>query len=126
MIPVQVCQFCQQPTQYAPLPLGKNFALNRIKTLRIHFCFQCKAEYVYWTDDGALAAVHLYTTVNGKMYRWSTSPSDKLGRLWYVEKPGIPGEQVNEGVVLLKDFQDYSEITPSNIEEKISFMLPFL
>lgn len=126
MIPVKVCHFCQQPTQYAPIPPGQSYALNKIKVLRIHFCFQCNAEYVFWTDNGALASVHLYVTVNDKMYRWSTSPSEKLGRLWYVEKPGIPGKQVNEGVVLLKNFQEFSEITPSNIEEKIRFILPFL
>lgn len=126
MIPVKVCNFCQQPTQYAPLPTGSGYGANRIKVLRVHFCFECSAEYVFWADDSALAATHLYATVNDKMYRWSTSPSEKVARLWYVQKPGIPGKQPNEGMVLLKTFEEFPEITPTNVEEKIRFMLPFL
>jgi hypothetical protein len=127
MIPIKNCHFCLQPTRYVPLSVGDDYSLNKIRILKVHFCHRCRAEYTFWGDStGELSAVHLYTTINDKMYRWSTSPNDKSGRLWYVEHPGIVGNKPNKGLVLLKNFEDHPDITPANIEEKVRFILPFL
>lgn len=127
MIPSKTCHYCQKETQYAPIPIvGTHSTADRGKTLRVHYCADCAAEYVYWSHDGELGSVHLYTIVNNKMYRWSTSVGEKKARLWYVEKPGIPGKQANQGLALLKTLEEHPDLTPQNVGEKIRFMLPFL
>lgn len=127
MTPSKECNFCHKETVYAPIAIvGTHNANDRSRSLRVHYCTNCAAEYVYWSHDGELGSVHLYTIVNGKMYRWSTSTGEKKGRLWYVEKPGIPGVKPNEGLVLLKTLEEHPDLTPENVGEKIRFMLPFL
>lgn len=125
MIPIKNCEFCETQTTYVPLATGTDYPTARSRTLRVHFCRDCQAEYVYWSDDGALASIHLYTTINEKMYRWSMVPGTSGGRLWHVGEPGIPGKEPNKKLALLKNL-DLNSITPSNVEEKIRTYLPFL
>lgn len=94
--------------------------------LKIHFCQQCQAEYVCWDDDQTIGSVNLYTTINDKMYRWSVSPFDKTGRLWFIKTPGVMGQIPNKDLVLLKVFEEFAPVTPQNIKEKIRLMLTFL
>jgi hypothetical protein len=117
---IKLCSFCQKETKYVPITVrGK-------RTLKVNFCADCSAEFVYWRDSGTMVT-HLYTTVNDKMYRWSVdSFTDGQARLWYVESPGIPGVQPNKNLKLLKSFNEFPYITPQNINEKIKFMLVYL
>src|SRR5271166_742326 len=122
MIPVQNCQFCLKETAYVPLIVGsKNFGTRVGRTpgriIQVHYCQECQAEYVYWGNNGELSGVHLYTTVNGKTYRWSTTVGTKAARLWYVSEPGIPGQEPNKGVALLKNLEDHPDITPQNVND---------
>ncbi len=127
MIPVKICEFCSTRTMYVPLAIGTEYpSAISSRTLRVHYCKDCRAEYVYWSNDGALASIHLYATIGEKMYRWSMVSNIKGGRLWHVGEPGIPGEIPNKGLVLLKSLEDLNSITPSNVEEKIRTYLPFL
>jgi hypothetical protein len=125
MIPIKVCEFCNTDTMYLPLAIGTQYESLNSRVLRVHFCRPCQAEYVYWSNDGVLASIHLYTTINEKMYRWSMVPAISGGRLWHVGTPGIPGKESNKDLTLLKNL-DLNSITPSNVEEKIRIYLPFL
>lgn len=124
--PRQACAYCQKDAIYVPLTAKGTGGASNTRTLRIHFCEDCMAEYVYWSQDGEIASTHLYTTINGKMYRWTTYPTRAAAFLSYVEEPGIPGLRPNQKVQTLQKFTDFPAITPRNIEEKIRFMLPFL
>lgn len=124
--PTQICDFCQGDTLYAPLTAKGTGGASNVRTLRVHFCHTCQAEYVYWSNDGDRASLHLYTTINGKVYRWTTYPNRAAAFLSYVEEPGIPGLRPNQKIATLQKFCDHPLITPQNIEEKIRFMLPFL
>lgn len=130
MIPIKVCEFCNVPTMYVPIStgVGSGQALrgNMERVLRVHFCSDCQAEYVYWSNDGALATIHLYTTINKRTYRWSMVPGVNGGRLWHIGQPGIPGKEPNKDLTLLKNLEDLNAITPKNVEEKIRTYLPFL
>lgn len=125
-IPIQICDFCQQETSYVPLTAKGTGGSSNSRTLRVHFCKPCMAEYVYWSRDGDLASTHLYTEINGKTYRWTTYPTRSAAFLAYIEEPGIPGLRPNQKVQTLQKFIDHPVITPRNIEEKIRFMLPWL
>ena len=126
-VPSKTCNFCQKKADYVPINVGGNHGVaDRNLILRVHYCSSCAAEYVYWSDDGAEASVNLYASVNDKMYRWSTTTGETTARLWYVEKPGYPGTRPNEGLVLLKSFEEHPDLNPENVAEKIRFMLPFL
>ena len=130
-IPIQICKYCQKDAIYVPLTSkaltakGAGVSSNS-RTLIIHFCEDCLAEYVYWSKDGELASLHLYTTINDKMYRWTTYPTRAVAFLSYVEDPGIPGLRPNQKVQTLQKFTDFPDITPSNINEKVRAWLPFL
>jgi hypothetical protein len=126
MIPIKDCQFCSQPTLYVPLTTTAINPVSKTRSLRVHFCADCQAEYVIWKDDGSVASIHLYTTINDKMYRWTTGTSIKHARLFYIGQPGIPGKEANKEVEFIQRFDTFPQITPQNIEEKIRFMLPFL
>jgi hypothetical protein len=126
MIPIKICNFCQKEATYAPLTIKGVTTPDRYRKLRVHYCTDCAAEYVYWENDGQLAAINLYVIINAKMYRWSTTLGEKVARLWYVKEPGLPGVQPNKGLNLLKSFEDHPDLTPENVAEKIKFMLPFL
>lgn len=61
------------------------------------------------------------------MYRWSVEDDGKLGRLWHVGQPGVPGIEPNRKMFLIKSFKEsLPTITPQNIEEKLRFILVFL
>ena len=125
-IPVRACDYCQKDTTYVPLTAKGAGGSSNARTLRVHFCEDCMAEYVYWSQDGKIAKTYLYTTINGKMYRWATYPTRAAAFLSYVEEPGIPGVRPNQKVSTLQKFTDFPDITPSNINEKVRAWLPFL
>lgn len=126
MTPIKICHFCDKETAYVPLSVGSPYKPLSPKMLRVHFCQACQAEYVYWSDDGTLSFLHLYTTINDKMYRWTVSESEKAACLSYVEKPGIPGRRANEKIQLLKKLEDHPDLTPQNVAEKIKFILLYM
>lgn len=111
------CQFCQKETTYLPLThAGRHFD--------VHYCFGCRTQYVKWAH---INNVHLYTLINDRMYRWSIEMDGRLGRLWYIAEPGTPGKIADKGVELIKNFgAAYPTINPSNIQEKLKFILTFL
>jgi hypothetical protein len=116
------CSHCGGFAGYAPIPEMDYHEAD------VYFCHRCQAEYIYFRGTGNLASVSLYTTINGKMYRWSTNRT--IGQLWRIKIPGIPGEKKNEGVEMIRSFNpDVGEaipnITPENIEEKIRTILVF-
>lgn len=118
------CMFCQNETAYVPLIIKGGNGDNTYHTFEVHYCFECHAEYVHW---GPVNAVHLYTVVNHRTYRWSLELDGSAARLWYIDEPGIPGVRQNKGVKLVKNFKGkYPAITPQNIEEKLRFILLFL
>jgi hypothetical protein len=115
-----VCKFCQKDTVYVPLQVKK-------WTFEVHYCYDCAAEFVdHKIDYGK--TVHLYTTVNDRMYRWSILEDidGYVGHLWYIAEPGEPGIKPNRKLKLLKTFHEPPEIVPENVARKISIMLVFL
>lgn len=115
------CKFCHKDTVYVPLQISKT------RKFEVYYCYDCSAEYVNYGDTDS---VHIYATLNNKMYRWSVNSitdQDDYGTIWYVGEPGIPGEQPNRKMKMLKSFNTYlPDITPENIERKLRFMLLFL
>ena len=129
---VKICDFCNKETKYVPLTVGyKSRSLGfttggpKPRTIKVHFCSGCQAEYVFWGDN---PSVNLYTTVNGNLYRWSKDTLlGNAGRLWHVKDPGIPGIKQNSNLHMLKSFDvDIPDITPHNVNEKVRFMLLWL
>jgi len=115
------CRFCNKDTVYVPLKVAQR------RTFEVHYCYDCQAEYVeYGKTEGT--AIHLYTTINDKMYRWSTIESENgtSGYIWYIGEPGEPGIKPNRKLKLLKHFEIPPTIVPSNVERKLRFMLLFL
>jgi len=117
-----ICKFCKEST------VDKSLNVTPQRNMKVDFCETCHAEYVYWVDtDKTPYAVHLYTTINDKLYRWSFYEDEQEGRLWYYEEPGIPGLKPNRKAKLLKVFHDYfPDITPVNITDKVKMILLFL
>ena len=126
MIPAKTCHYCNKDTAYVPLTVARPGMMARLRIIKVYYCQECQAEYVYWSDINTLSSIHLYTTINGKMYRWSTGTTDTDARLWYIANPGVPGQTHNSGVELLKNFPDHPDLTPQNVQAKIHFMLPYL
>lgn len=90
------------------------------------FCYRCSAEYIYFLDEKPFS-ISLYTTINDKMYRWTTYRHCKDSQLWYVKNPGIPGVRRNSGLEFIKAFNlDAPKITPDNISNKLPIYLLFL
>jgi hypothetical protein len=118
-----ICKYCNNEAEYEPLPV---FHGGSTRLLSVYYCRPCQAEYICYTKDSQLWRYHLYTTINNKMYRWSAHSSVEGGRLWYIGEPGIPGKQPNKGLVELKYLKDLQNITPQNIADKISTLLPFI
>ena len=117
----KVCTFCQKDTVYVPLVVTPQTSSN-FRRFEVYYCYDCNAEYVESTGG-----VHLYATINNKMYRWSMEEEGTIGRLWSVGEPGIPGAQPNRKMFLIKSFKkDLPVITPQNILEKLKFILVFL
>lgn len=115
-----LCKFCQQEAIYVPLKV------NQKRTFEVHYCFDCKAEYLDYGTEGT--ATHLYTSINDKMYRWSVIESEEgsSGFIWFVGEPGEPGVRPNRKLRLLKSFDFLPAIVPANVEQKLRFMLLFL
>jgi hypothetical protein len=95
----------------------------------VYFCHRCQAEYVYFRRSSSLANTSLYTTIGGRMYRWSIARS--IGQVWYIKTPGEPGVRRNEGMELVKSFcpeagESIPQLTPANINEKLRTWLVFL
>ena len=115
-----LCKFCNKETS------DKSISLTPKRNMKVDFCSDCLAEYVYWSDSNQTPyAIHLYTTIGDKMYRWSSYDGHTTGHLWFIEDPGIPGIQPNRKTKLLKTLQEGPQITPQNIIEKIKFILLF-
>lgn len=112
----KACRFCNNDMVAVPLVIGT-------RTLEVYFCYTCQSEYVDW---GGIVSIHLYTQINNKTYRWSIEENGNVGRLWHVAEPGIPGERPNRKLKLVKYFKHFPNITPSNVERKLKFMLLFL
>lgn len=117
----QTCKFCQKETVYVPLVIKGGNGDNKYHTFEVHYCYDCKAEYVKWSGSDT---IHLYATINTRMYRWSINGGDAY--LWYVGEPGEPGVRPNRKLKLVKSFREFPPITPQNIERKLRFMLLFL
>jgi len=116
-----ICHFCNKETA--------NVTQESWKILKVYFCFNCLTEYVHFGENIDPAYIHLYTTINNKMYRWSTNCYDKHqnGTIAYVKEPGIPGVKLNEGVKGIKTFKsNLPTITPDNVNAKLKFILLFL
>lgn len=113
------CQFCLKPTK--DVSFG---ALQSKFNMKITFCANCLAEYIFFRDN-ALSHYSLYTTISNKLYRWTVNTSSAWLRA--IGKPGIPGKTENEDIQLIKGFKkDIPNINPQNINEKISTYLVFL
>lgn len=115
------CKFCQKDTVYVPLQVSPKHKFE------VHYCYGCQAEFVdHKIDYGKV--IHLYTTINTRMYRWSLMEDEDgyNGHLWYIGEPGEPGIRPNRKVKIIKTFSCPPEITPENIERKIRIMLLFL
>lgn len=118
------CKFCQKETVYVPLVIKGGNGDSNYHTFDVHYCYDCHAEYVHW---GILDSIHLYATINNRLYRWSVELDGTLGRLWVIGEPGEVGVRPNRKVDLVKNFgRVYPDVTPQNIVEKIRFMLTFL
>ena len=121
------CVYCGHQAQYAPLGIGQGINGKPLRILRVYFCQPCSAEYVFWTDNGGLATTHLYTTIGENMYRWTLTANPVEARLFLIKEPGVPGKKPNRGIERLQLFrEDILDITPSNIAEKIGFLLTWL
>jgi hypothetical protein len=119
-----LCKFCPKETVYVPLSIKGGVGDNSFHMFEVHYCYDCKAEYVDWAEN---TSIHLYTMINNRMYRWSIEGNGTTGRLWYVGEPGEPGIRPNRKLSLVKSFtKDFPPITPQNIERKLRFMLLFL
>ena len=115
------CKFCEKSSQYSPLQEMESHGV------RVYFCHDCQAEYLYWSDGGSLST-SLYTTINDKMYRWTVS-NNFNAILWYVTDPGTPGVRKNKSLKFIKEFVNQAEvttITPQNIVDKLKTYLLFL
>lgn len=116
MEPVK-CLFCSNSPEYKPLQeMGQYGA-------RIYFCFNCNAEYTFWNNEQNLY-YSLYAVINNRMYRWSSNPHNSY--LYYIKEPGEPGVKANKKLELLKHFEGPSNVTPTNIKEKLKIILTFL
>ena len=124
------CLYCKKSASYTPLSAMEKHGV------KIYFCRRCQAEYLYY-EGGDRASVSIYTILYDKTYRWTVTrgatSNQPTARLWYVESPGIPGQQPNEGLKLLAKFGHLNpqspivpEITPSNIRRKIKTYLMML
>lgn len=115
-----LCKFCQKDTAYVPLQV-------KTRKFEVHYCYDCSAEYVEYGDT---KAIHIYTVISNRMYRWSINEITEqpdYGTIWYVGEPGEPGIRPNKKMKMLKSFTDYlPHITPNNIQSKLRFMLLFL
>jgi hypothetical protein len=120
----QNCTFCQKETVYVPLIVKNKDGKATNRVFQVYYCYDCQAEYAYF---GSIKNVHLYTTINNRMYRWSLELNGSMGRLWYVGEPGEPGVRPNRKLELVKNFQSmFPTITPQNIQDKLKFILLFL
>jgi hypothetical protein len=123
------CKFCQKETVYVPLRVrgglsDHDHGTDPGRKIDAYYCYDCQAEYVDW---GNIKNVHLYTTINSRMYRWSVEMNGTMGRLWHVGEPGIPGQRFNRNLELIKNFKEhYPQINPQNINRKLKFILLFL
>lgn len=118
------CKFCQKETVYVPLIIKGGNGDKSFHTFDVHYCYECAAEYVKWSGSNA---IHLYTTINTRMYRWSITDKGGSSYLWYVGEPGEPGVRPNHKLKMLKSFKEnFLSITPENIERKLRFILLFL
>ena len=120
------CLYCQKEARFVPVS-------RRARTLYIYFCDDCKAEYVFFEEgkDAPLFSHGLYVVINDRTYRWTVYPggsgdSKPLGTLSSIGEPGIPGERFNRRVRRVTSFDDFPEITPHNIEQKVRIILTFL
>lgn len=121
------CKFCAKETVYVPLIIKGGNGDKSFHKFDVHYCYNCAAEYVKFGDANS---IHIYTTINNKMYRWSVNDIEshpQLGTIWYIGEPGEPGVRTNRKLKLLKSFHgNFPQITPENIERKLRFMLLFL
>ena len=117
--PQHNCRFCGRVATYAPLEEMDRY------NIRVYFCHPCQAEYLFWANDDA-ASWSLYTTYNGRMYRWTLSVTGSA-QLWHIKTPGIPGTRRNENLEFIRGFvNDIPNMTPDNFLDKLSIYLVFL
>ena len=122
---VRDCKFCTSHATYSPIERMETFGI------KVYFCHPCQAEYLYFSRNNIVsekpASYSLYTTINNKMYRWTTISGGGVN-VWYVKKPGVPGVSINGGMELvahIKEIEPFS-INPQNIQTKLRTFLPFL
>lgn len=96
--------------------------------IKVYWCDGCCAEYLYFEDDDQVNCCSLYTTINNKMYRWTTTASGAT-HLCYIEHPGVPGKTINRDTIILfstKDRGDLPVVTPHTVKQKIGIYLLFI
>lgn len=117
---IQPCKFCQQDVLYRPIEELEHLGV------KVYFCYDCSAEYLYWGSD-SIDSVSIYTTYRERMYRWTVISGGTSAHLWYIKTPGVPGSRKNEDMELIKTFkEDLPIITPDNFIEKLSVYLLFI
>lgn len=94
----------------------------------VYFCHPCLAEYLYFRDSDNSNSCSLYTHLNGKQYRWTTTATGRA-TLWYIKTPGTTGKQIGRGLQSLFTLSvedNQPVITPENVARKIKTILVFL
>jgi len=117
-----ICRFCQHPTPHSPLEEMDRMGVD------VYWCETCHAEYLYFKDSNYCNSCSLYTQLNDKHYRWTTSATG-YAFLWYIRELGIPGKLVNRDMNVLFSLSagdNQPDITPDNVARKIKTMLIFL
>lgn len=101
--------------------MGASLPNDLSREFGVHFCEMCQAEYSPLMHS-------LYVVINGYMYRWSTFTVLGGAALFFIGKPGIPGEKANEDVKEVLSFseKDMPIISPDNIMHRVSTMLTFM
>ena len=118
----KTCKFCKNEAPYTPLLDMEKFGV------KIYFCYPCNTEYLVWSSlDNDFYGCSIYTEFKNKTYRWSTDNKNTYADLIVIDVPGIQGIKKNEGLKIIKYFNhDLPDITPSNINEKLSVYLWFI
>lgn len=117
-----ICQFCQQAAVYSPIEEME------LMSIRVHWCAQCHAEYLHFSESPVVNSWSLYITISERMYRWTVTALGAAS-LWYIKEPGVPGSRANRNYQRLLNLtkEDVQPtINPQNIKSKIQTYLLFL
>ncbi len=110
-----ICDFCKNIMNY------NDFTHN----LKIYYCNVCQVEYSYWRNSNKYLSKYLYATINEKYYRWRFY-SDDTSELCLIPGLHTLGKRPFEGKEIIKNFDTYLKINPTNIQGKINIILTFI